>query len=260
MHKILFKIAMIVSLMTSCASQEQKPKELGGIEVQVIDHHLKNCDQAEQNRLKNSMDSDTMCTTIDFQQVSVKAKDPLISDKINKSLVQIYCKYLTSDSSCISLDQVLNSIQTTGEEPIFSYDLESNVLMNDHHILSVGMPFSYDWYEGANPMRLYISANFNLLNGQKIAIDEIIAADKMAEFMKIVEQVLIEQVGTEMLNYEPGDFALPEDFNITPSGLQFNYDKYEIVAGMGGVINVMVPYEKIKGFIKIESILKELIK
>lgn len=110
---------------------------------------------------------------------------------------------------------------------------------------------------GAHPNTVTNYFNFDLRNGRRIFLDDIIKKNSLVHLTKIAERVF--KVNHNMKRgetykqagfwFEDNKFSLPQNFAIEKSGLLFYYNDYEIAPYYYGPTKVLVPYKKIKDLI-----------
>ncbi len=111
---------------------------------------------------------------------------------------------------------------------------------------------------GAHPNTITNYYNFDLRNGRRISLTDIIKKDFLKTLIKVAENVFrinhnmkkdetYKQAGFWFKN---NGFWLPDNFAIENSGLLFYYNDYEIAPYYFGPTKVLVPYKEIKNFIK----------
>lgn len=215
-----------------------------------------NCDEAEKNRkhMKADMEMwDTACTKIDVEVMTVAAPVSPASEKINQSIVKNICAFSMGDGTYKSIDELMNSVN---EKDAGGYDLSigASVVTNDNNILCVCIGQYFYGYGAAHPNHGSQYFNYDIRTGEQISLDDILLPGYKSKLNKIGEKKFVEANGAEGWDFEPGHFELNNDFAITPGGLLFSYDPYEIGAYVMGDPQVFIPFSDISDLVNPNSI------
>jgi hypothetical protein len=103
--------------------------------------------------------------------------------------------------------------------------------------------------------------NFDLRNGKIIQLSDLFKPGYGKPLKNLVEKQFIKQNGKSAWNFTPGsgDFELADQFSITPQGLVFSYNQYEIGPYAAGMPEVIVSYNLISELFSKDSYLLEFL-
>ena len=141
------------------------------------------------------------------------------------------------------------------------------VKLNKENIFSTDY-MEYSYTGGAHPNTVVEFRNYNLHNGERITLDEIIPPDHQkelnkigeTEFRKLKELTSEADLGQAGFWFENNEFYLNDNFLITDSSLVFYYNDYEITAYAFGPTELIIPYSKIATLVGDQSLVKHFIK
>jgi hypothetical protein len=108
----------------------------------------------------------------------------------------------------------------------------------------------------AHPQNEGIFYNFDIRTGKQILLDDLLIQNYETTLNKIGEQKFVETNGSDMWHFEKGKFEVNRDFAITPGGLLFSYDQYEIGPYVMGAPQVFISYKDIDNLIKPNGLLE----
>jgi len=108
---------------------------------------------------------------------------------------------------------------------------------------------------GAHGNETIIFTNIDRETSKELKLKDIIRKDKYKEFIKFVESFYRAKKGLkpneslENAGWSENRFVLSEEFAITPKGLYFLYNNYEVGSYAMGQDSILIPYDKIKQFL-----------
>jgi hypothetical protein len=137
----------------------------------------------------------------------------------------------------------------------FSLKISPDDVYQNKHIIS----FAYNWsiYEGgAHPNAGKYCFVIDKKTGNKVSY-KTLTAEHETEFLNIAETEFKTQSGIkadekiyDLYWFKDGKFHLTDNYVFTPAGLVFIYNPYEIAPYSFGLIELILPYEKITELIK----------
>lgn len=120
-------------------------------------------------------------------------------------------------------------------------------------------------YSGGAHGSFYLEYQNYTKDGKKITLETLFAKKYLPKLLEISEKVYREQKGLskddsliEKDDWFEDKFILPKTFAITPNGLLFFYNQYEIKAYVSGTTEFLVPYNQINKLIKADSLLADI--
>lgn len=121
------------------------------------------------------------------------------------------------------------------------------------------LSFSYNWaaYQGgAHGNYGKYCFMLNKQNGSRIMYKDLVKPETESEFLKVAEEEFRTQSGIkegeampDLYKFKDNKFHLNDNFALTPNGLAFYYNPYEIAPFSAGLIEVILPYDRIKGYL-----------
>ena len=220
--------------------------------------HKENCDKRNKSLKKFESEwtswRDTLCSTIEVNLIKVTAANPAASNLINQSIVEKIC------GKGQSINDYFNSLNQTGQEELeFSaVGLNCFISTNDNNILSISIELITD-AGGAHTMNSILRCNYDLITGEEIKLDKLLKANGAEKLNRIGEKIFIAQYGKDFAwDFEKGQFELNDNFSITPGGLLFTFNTYEIGPYGAGAPEVFIPYSAIADLIKSDGVLSRI--
>lgn len=168
-----------------------------------------------------------------------------------------------------SITSDLKNMYTENEEASSDwYYLEQiSIAFNDNNILGI-KSYLKEYSGGAHPNHSVAYTNINTGNGTLISPADILTNGYETELNRAAEEQFKKTYNIDEKNtyenagfwLEPGKFAVPDNFLITPGGLLFLFNPYEIAPYAAGTIEFFIPYSKIKNLIQSGSVVDIFIK
>lgn len=187
---------------------------------------------------------------IDYPQIT-GFENKQVEDKVNSFFKNEF------EQSILWYDELKeDSTDTNGEGYNFTYSFETGfeVQFNSATFLSISLDH-YQYTGGAHGNFYSVGYNINMNNGKILTLSDIIDNDSFDLLSYECEQAILDTFEVSSL-LEAGLFEdeiaiLPDqDFYIIPGALVLQFDPYEIGPYAMGVINVKIPFDKIKDIIK----------
>jgi hypothetical protein len=126
---------------------------------------------------------------------------------------------------------------------------------------------SYTFQGGAHGANYTFFINWDTNADKNLALEDILAQGYKPKLNEIADTIFRQQeklTGTSSLAKDyffKGDkFKLNRNFLITPVGLRFVYNIYEIKPYAAGSTELLIPYEKIRSFLKPNTVITQYIK
>lgn len=223
--------------------------------------HKENCDFA--NKSKQHPDSllfyyDTVCSYIDVSLIQIQLENKIAQQNIQESIIKATCTDI--EKSYSSLDDFMASLDSSGDMGFMSIDADGIIVNAEHDILSVVINQS-SYTGGAHPNYFMSCLNFNVQTGKEINLDELFISGYSPALDQIAEKEFRKQYGDDdWWFFKPGEFSLTDNYNITPGGLLFRFNPYEIGPYAAGAPQIFLSYKSIRHLLKENSILQPYLK
>lgn len=148
----------------------------------------------------------------------------------------------------------------------FKLDLHVNVIRQDSSLLTFeagGSTFSGN----AHPIELTLFTNWNTASQTQITLSDIFVDGYQPKLNKIAETIFRKNENLKDTSslardyfFKGNKFALNTNFLITPIGIRFLYNEYEIKPYAAGVTDLFIPYTQIKTLLKPHTVVSQYIK
>ncbi|MFY7788671.1 MAG: RsiV family protein [Thermoflexibacteraceae bacterium] len=215
-----------------------------------------------------------------FTLIYPQMKKSSVQDKVNRHIIsQILSHYedraktklnsiddLLTDFIGRYKDEEKNFAQLDAQsKPVWNHLTEVLVVYNAANMLCLQLRF-YISESGEKPLEVIHYANFNLLTGQVVKLDDLMIKDYKPKLTKIAEEFFRRHYGfsngqsLKGFNFKNGDFELNDNYSFNRKGIIFRYNPYEIAAYSMGSPQIFIPYEAVRQLINWESILGEVVK
>lgn len=202
---------------------------------------------------KNKQDSGCMVAQISYP---VFTDQKTLNDTISHHLL---LQFGIADKTDTSLRQLAGRFLTAGKD--FSLNTHTDVIRQDSSIILIQLS-GYRFLGGAHGYHLTNFINWNTKANKKIELKDVFADGFIKELNIIAEGIFRKQ---EKLNdstslkpgylFKEGKFALNNNFLITPIGIRFLYNQYEIKPYPAEEINLLIPYSQIRSLLRPHTVI-----
>ncbi|WP_462258095.1 DUF3298 and DUF4163 domain-containing protein [Mucilaginibacter sp.] len=207
----------------------------------------------------------------------VKIKYPIFSDHnqlndtVTKKLTGLFGFFQTDVTLQEMADHFLltyTNFKKRNKRSTLFYTLNSSakVLRQDSGLTTLAIN-SYAFQGGAHGGSYTYFINWDTRNDKNLELQDILAGDYKAKLTQIADTIFRKQekLGdtTSLANnyFFKGDkFALNSNFLITPIGLRFLYNIYEIKPYAAGRTDLFIPYAKLKPLLRPHTVVTQYIK
>lgn len=147
----------------------------------------------------------------------------------------------------------------------YTWDDQLNVSFQDTNLVAL-THVSYIYTGGAHGLQSIIYYNLDLKNNKQLELKDLLSANYSNKLTDIAESIfrkdegLSENEGLDNYFFENNVFVINDNFIITPKGLLFTYNPYEIKAYAEGTTDLLIPYSRLTEFIKPDSFIAKYIK
>jgi hypothetical protein len=148
----------------------------------------------------------------------------------------------------------------------YSLNTRANILRQDSSLTTLeidGKAIQDGFRE--NAMTTYI--NWNTKANKNVELADVLINGYLAELSKIAENIFRKQEklsDTASLKkdyfFKDGKFALNQNYSITPLGIKFLYNVYEIKPYAAGTTDLFIPYAQIKSLLKPNTVITQYLK
>lgn len=261
-RKLLFTFATYFIISASIAQENNK------LQADTLFYRTQNLQK--ESKLKHPK-----VTSINPTSASISY--PIFSnqDKINK-FVQAEIANIISvkNSNDLNIEKSLTnfiedfevSIQKQKNIPTdWQLKLHTKVIRQTKEYICLAHEY-YSYTGGAHGIYAIYYSTYDLKNEKKLALEDLLIPDCQTELAAIGEELFREkeEISTSQslekdFFFEQGKFSLPENFTITPNGIKFLYNVYEIKPYAAGITTLTIPFDKLKKIIKSDKFLANFV-
>jgi hypothetical protein len=146
------------------------------------------------------------------------------------------------------------------ELPPHTFDGSYEVVFANPDLVSVLLHYSI-YQGGAHPNSFSTAFNFDLKRGAEVKLADLFTPT--SNYLKIISEYCVKELKklSTTSEVESGAGPKPENYrswNITPVGLKFSFDPYQVGAYAAGAHEVIVPYAVLKPALKPDGLLAPL--
>lgn len=148
----------------------------------------------------------------------------------------------------------------------FTLNASAKVLRQDSSLITIETN-SYTFQGGAHGASYTYFINWNTKADKNITLDDILAAGYKEKLTRIADTVFRKQeklTDTASLAkdyfFKDNKFSLPKNFLVTPLGLRFLYNIYEIKPYAAGRTDMLIPYAQLKPLLRPHTVITQYIK
>ena len=213
---------------------------------------------------------DSICTVVNIKY-PIFTDHEALNDTVTKKLTGLFGFFQTD----IGLKEMGEHFLTTYENfkkrnkrssVFFTLNSNAQVLRQDSNLTTLETN-SYTFQGGAHGGSYVFFINWDTKADKNLALDDILIDSYKTNLTQVADTIFRQQEklsDTSSLSKDyffKGDkFKLNRNFLITPLGLRFVYNIYEIKPYAAGRTEVLIPYDKIKPLLKPNTVITQYIK
>lgn len=148
----------------------------------------------------------------------------------------------------------------------FTLDSYAKVLRQDSDLTTLEIS-GYTFRGGAHGSSITTFINWNTKTQKRIELSEVLTANYKEKLTAIADTIFRKEeklTDTASLGedyfFKDSKFALNSNFSITPLGLKFLYNQYEIKPYAAGQTVLFIPYAKIRSLLKPNTVITQYLK
>lgn len=196
-------------------------------------------------------------------------QDKALNDTITNRILDLYSFDHKKSNSLKQLsDQFVSDFhQTKSENNAFSkLNIDATIVRQDSSFTTIQL-YSYVYTGGAHGNSGIHFINWNTHSHQPVHLNDIFKSDYEASLNTIAEKLFRQQ---EKLSdtaslvpdyfFRSGKFSLNNNYLITPLGISFLYNDYEIKPYAAGVTRLFIAYPKIQSLMKAHSVVSQYLR
>ncbi len=155
--------------------------------------------------------------------------------------------------------------QADSNKMIYTLETSARVVRQDSSLVTIQID-SYAFTGGAHGDTFTGFLNWNTGEDKKVALKDIFIPGYNEKFRVVAEKIFRTQEKlsdtSSLQNYffKDAKFALNDNFLVTPVGIRFLYNEYEIKSYAEGQTELLIPYNKIKSLLRPQSVVNQYLK
>jgi hypothetical protein len=209
--------------------------------------------------------ADSSCTVVKIEYPVFKGKS-ILNDTIKYRLAQLFKmndrkRDTNLDVTAASFLKSYTDFKKRDPKSVMYFTLKSyaKVIEQDSALLTIEYG-GYSFTGGAHGSSFTGFINWNVKADKNVTLDDILIPDYRAELTKIAEQIFRKEEklsDTSSLArdyfFKNNKFALNNNYSISPAGIRFIYNQYEIKPYAAGTTELLIPYSAIKTLMRSHS-------
>jgi len=213
---------------------------------------------------------DSECSVVNIKYPVFKEQQSL-NDSIENQLLTLFLQRDTANKSLQKLPvNFISSYENDKKQNTniekYTLNIYAAVIRQDSSLTTLEIG-GYAYEGGAHGADLTYFINWNSKRGAKILLSDIFVYGYKEPLTKIAEKIFrkdekLADTATLANDYffEKNKFSLNDNFLITPLGLRFLYNEYEIKSYAAGTTALFIPYSQIKSLLKPHTVVAQYIK
>lgn len=193
-----------------------------------------------------------------------------INQMIETSLVELIKSYMPEESEAVALEPILSDV--AGQlgasyedayakakiKPQWSINIDGEIVFSNLGLVTFALSDKV-YLGGAHGQESYHLASYNLAEGKKLALSDLVTDIKSTtdiveqDFRSIVQVDPKSTLRDAGYGCEDGNFCIPQNIGLTRKGLLLVYNPYDIAPYADGQIRVLVGYPKLRQLINAQT-------
>lgn len=212
--------------------------------------------------------SDTACSSAKITYPVFKeqtALDSTLTDSLAFSLDQKPKGDLTQQAKDFIQSYMNDKDRKTNKDLVYTLESNASVIRQDSSLVTIQID-RYVEAGGAHGSNHTDFINWNTRSNKVITLDAIFIGGYKDQLTEVAEKTFRseEKLGdtASLKNYffKGGKFALNNNFLITPVGVRFLYNEYEIKPYADGQTELLIPYAQIKSLLRPATVVSQYIR
>jgi hypothetical protein len=212
--------------------------------------------------------------TVAILKYPVFKNDTLLNDSIQNKLFNLFWTDSTLEADTALQQYASNFINVYEQNKndqavkgrIFTVNSYAKILRQDSSLVALQIG-GYMFQGGAHGAMVTYFLNWNTKTNRRINLSDLLVSGYEAKLTSIADTIfrtneLLSDTASLAVNYffKNNEFALNDNFLVTPTGLHFLYNQYEIKPYAAGQTSLLIPYTKIKSLLLPHTVIAQYIK
>lgn len=204
--------------------------------------------------------------TVDSSYPQLVGADGARTEAFNKAISGFVSKQVGEFKKQHKADMAEMGAKTAdADSPGYSLDVSYHTTYADKNLISL-LVWTYSYTGGAHGGSASTTFNYDLNSGRMLKLADLFQPN--SNYLKVISAYCTTTLTKELGDVDAewlrnGAGPKPENFkswNVTPDGLQFTFDAYQVAAYALGPQEVIVPYSALKAVIKPDGALAAFVK
>ncbi|RKR85540.1 uncharacterized protein DUF3298 [Mucilaginibacter gracilis] len=212
---------------------------------------------------------DTACATAKIKYPEFTNQDAL-NDTLKLSIIKLFDgdpdnSLQTMAKNFITSFEAWKKVKKTAKQ-VFKLNLSAKVLRQDSSLAVVQIDGS-SFAGNKHPIALTKFTNWNTRAQKPIILDSLFTNPGKQQLTAIAEKIFRKQENLKDTSslardyfFKGNQFSLTHNFAITPIGIRFFYNLYEIKPYNAGTTDLFIPYSSIKQLLRPNTVISQYIK
>ena len=260
-------IAIILAAFTSCQWGVPHNKTKPAVAKDTLVYIYKNI---EERALDCGNKPDTACSSAKITYPVFTTQNAL-NDTITHQLLAINSisekpdKDLHQQAKNFIKAYMADSLRKSNPDMVYTLESSATVLRQDSGLTTIQID-RYLYAGGAHGSTYTGFINWNTKAGKKIGLNDLFVPDYERKLSAIAEKIfrkdekLTDTSSLKNYFFKDEKFALNDNFLVTPVGIRFLYNEYEIKPYVDGTTELLIPYAQIKSLLRPNTVVSQYIK
>lgn len=206
---------------------------------------------------------DSACTSAIFK-LPVFENQPALNDTINHRLAYLFDS--TATNAKAEADKFIKQYNTDKQKgavrqnAFYTLKSHADIIRQDSTLLTLELN-GYEFESGAHGLSLTKFINWDIKNHKVLTMDEVFVDGYLPKLNQIADTIFRKEenlsLAASLANdyfFKNAEFSLNKNFLITPLGIRFLYNVYEIKPYAAGQTSIDIPYTKISKLLRPNSV------
>jgi hypothetical protein len=213
---------------------------------------------------------DSICTVVKITYPVFNGQ-PALNDSITHRLINLFMSDKPNYDMALYIKQFLSQYDSFKKDDprsqmYFTLDSHATIARQDSSLTTLEIG-GYNYQGGAHGSSITTFINWNTKASKDITLNDVLIDGYQSRLTAIADTIFRQQekltANASLANdyfFKDNKFALNDNFLITPVGLRFLYNQYEIKPYAAGQTELAIPYAKIKTLLRPNTVITQYLK